>query len=164
MKNATAQLVVDPLFRRGVFFFRGGIREHVLENLFSPKDLFRKQVKTGKEERVNHEIANESKKQIDRKLTLEWYASLVEYCPPRWVAFLCPPWPQGFLLSSKGRRCEVMEVYTSGFAGHPGGYFIDCESALGVMTGWRTLLEYQAVGFSSRVRRVFVEQCLWFQN
>jgi hypothetical protein len=31
---------------------------------------------------VNHEIANESKKQIDRKLTLEWYASLVEYCPP----------------------------------------------------------------------------------
>jgi hypothetical protein len=31
---------------------------------------------------VNHEIANEIKKQIDRKLTLEWYASLVECCPP----------------------------------------------------------------------------------
>jgi hypothetical protein len=43
-------------------------------------------------------------------------------------------------------------VYVSGFAGHPGGYFIDCESALGVMTGWRTLLEYQTVGFSSRMR------------
>jgi hypothetical protein len=41
-----------------------------------------------------------------------------------------------------------MEVYTSGFAGHPGGYFIDCEGALGVMTGWRTLLEYQTAGFS----------------
>jgi hypothetical protein len=45
-----------------------------------------------------------------------------------------------------------------------GGYFIDYESALGVMTGWRTLLEYQAAGFSSRMRRVFIEQCLWFPN
>jgi hypothetical protein len=48
--------------------------------------------------------------------------------------------------------------------GTQGGYFIDCESALGVMTGWRTLLEYQATGFSSRMRRVFIEQCLWFPN
>jgi hypothetical protein len=28
------------------------------------------------------------------------------------------------------------------------------------MTGWRALLEYQAAGFSSRMRRVFIEQCL----
>jgi hypothetical protein len=40
-----------------------------------------------------------------------------------------------------------MEVYASGFAGYQGGYFIDCESALGVMTGWCALLEYQAAGF-----------------
>jgi hypothetical protein len=40
-----------------------------------------------------------------------------------------------------------MEVYASGFAGYQGGYLIDRESALGVMTGWRALLEYQAVGF-----------------
>jgi hypothetical protein len=33
--------------------------------------------------------------------------------------------------------------------GTQGDYFIDYESALGVMTGWRTLLEYQAAGFSS---------------
>jgi hypothetical protein len=33
--------------------------------------------------------------------------------------------------------------------GIPTGYFIDWESALGVMTGWRALLEYQAAGFSS---------------
>jgi hypothetical protein len=58
----------------------------------------------------------------------------------------------------------VMEEFTNGFAGHPGGYFIDCESALGVMTGWRTLLGYQATRFSSRMRRVFIEQCLWFPN
>jgi hypothetical protein len=70
----------------------------------------------------------------------------------------------GFSPVEQWRRCEVMEVYASGFAGHPGGYFIDCESALGVMTGWRTILEYQAAGFSSRMRRVFIKQCLWFPN
>jgi hypothetical protein len=63
----------------------------------------------------------------------------------------------GFFFWSRGRRCEVMEVYASGFAGHQGGYFIDCESALGVMTGWRALLEYQVAGFSSRMRRVFIK-------
>jgi hypothetical protein len=35
-----------------------------------------------KAERGKHEIANESNKQIDKKLTLEWYASLEKYCPP----------------------------------------------------------------------------------
>jgi hypothetical protein len=47
MPNTVAQLVVYPLFRRGVLFFRGGVGEDVLGNLFSSKDLFRKQVKTG---------------------------------------------------------------------------------------------------------------------
>jgi hypothetical protein len=55
-------------------------------------------------------------------------------------------------------------VYASGFAGHQGGYFISYESALGVMTGWRALLEYQAAEFSLRMRRVFIEQCLWIPN
>jgi hypothetical protein len=31
--------------------------------------------------------------------------------------------------------------------GTQGGYFIDCESALGVMTGWRTLLNTKRQGF-----------------
>jgi hypothetical protein len=48
MPNAVAQLVVDPLFQCGVFFFKGGIGEDVIGNLFSSKDFFRKQVKTGK--------------------------------------------------------------------------------------------------------------------
>jgi hypothetical protein len=30
----------------------------------------------------------------------------------------------GFLPLEQGRRCEVMEVYASGFAEHQGGYFI----------------------------------------
>jgi hypothetical protein len=55
--------------------------------------------------------------------------------------FPCPPWPWSFFLwRSMVRRREVMEVYASGFAEHQGGYFISCESALGVMTGWRTLM------------------------
>jgi hypothetical protein len=45
----------------------------------------------------------------------------------------------GFFPLEQGRRCEVMEVYASGFAEHQGGYFISSEDALGVMTGWRTL-------------------------
>jgi hypothetical protein len=42
MPNAAVQLVIDPLFRRGIFFFKGGIRGDVLERFFSPKDFFRK--------------------------------------------------------------------------------------------------------------------------
>jgi hypothetical protein len=45
MPDATAQLVVGLLLRRGVFFFSRGIREDVLKNLFSSKDLFWEQVK-----------------------------------------------------------------------------------------------------------------------
>jgi hypothetical protein len=47
MPNAAAQLVIDPLFWRGVLFFKGGDRGDVLRRFFSPKDLFRKQIKAG---------------------------------------------------------------------------------------------------------------------
>jgi hypothetical protein len=50
MPNAAAQLVVRPLFRCGVFSFSGGIREDVLGNFFSSKDLLREHVKTENEE------------------------------------------------------------------------------------------------------------------
>jgi hypothetical protein len=44
MPDATEQLVVGFLFRRGIFFFSRGIREDVLRNLFSSKDFFWEQV------------------------------------------------------------------------------------------------------------------------
>jgi hypothetical protein len=47
MPNAAAQLVIDPLFRRGVLFFKGGVRGDVLGRFLSPKDFFRKQIKAG---------------------------------------------------------------------------------------------------------------------
>jgi hypothetical protein len=47
MTNVAAQLVVDPLFRRGVLFFKGGIRGDVLGHFFNPKDFFREQIKAG---------------------------------------------------------------------------------------------------------------------
>jgi hypothetical protein len=37
--------VIDPLFWCGVLFFKGGVRGDVLGRFFSPKDLFRKQIK-----------------------------------------------------------------------------------------------------------------------
>jgi hypothetical protein len=82
MPNAAAQLVVGPLFRCGVFFFSGRIREDVLGNLFSSKDLLREQVKAGNKEGWIMRLQSRAKERIDRKLTLEWYASLVERCPP----------------------------------------------------------------------------------
>jgi hypothetical protein len=44
MPDATAQLMVGPLFRRGVFFFSRGVRKDVLGNLFNSKDFLWKQV------------------------------------------------------------------------------------------------------------------------
>jgi hypothetical protein len=63
MSDATAQLVVCLLFRRGVFFFSRGIREDVLRNLFSSKDFLWEQVEAENKRKVNHEIAIESKRE-----------------------------------------------------------------------------------------------------
>jgi hypothetical protein len=54
MTNAAAQPVIDPLFWRGVLFFKRGVRGDVLRHFFGPKDFFRKQIKAGeKQEGVN---------------------------------------------------------------------------------------------------------------
>jgi hypothetical protein len=47
MPNAAAQPVIDPLFWRGVLFFKGGVRGDVLRRFFGPKDFFRKQINAG---------------------------------------------------------------------------------------------------------------------
>jgi hypothetical protein len=47
MPNVAAQLVIDPLFWRGVLFFKGGVRGNVLRRFFGPKDFFRKHIKAG---------------------------------------------------------------------------------------------------------------------
>jgi hypothetical protein len=47
MPNAAAQLVTDPLFWRGILFFKGGVRGNVLRRFFGPKDFFKKQIKAG---------------------------------------------------------------------------------------------------------------------
>jgi hypothetical protein len=62
MPDATAQLVVGLLFRRGVFYFTRGIREDVLRNLFSSKNFLWDKVKAEKQRKVNHEIAIKSKR------------------------------------------------------------------------------------------------------
>jgi hypothetical protein len=45
MPDATTQLVGGLLFRHGIFFISRGIREDVLGNFFSSKDLLWVQVK-----------------------------------------------------------------------------------------------------------------------
>jgi hypothetical protein len=45
MPNAVGQLVIDPLFWRGVLFFKRGVRGDVLRRFFGPKYFFRKQIK-----------------------------------------------------------------------------------------------------------------------
>jgi hypothetical protein len=58
-----------------------------------------------------------------------------------------------------------MEVYASGFAEHQGGYFISCENAMGVMTGWRTLMGIpNGRVFSLNAKGFFIEQCSWLSN
>jgi hypothetical protein len=70
-----------------------------------------------------------------------------------------------FLWRNKERRREVIEVYASGFAEHQGGYFISRESALGVMTGWRTLMGIpNGRVFSPNAKGFFIEQCSWLSN
>jgi hypothetical protein len=54
--------VVGLLFQRGVFFFSREIREDVLGNLFSSKDLLWEQVEAEKQRKVDHEIAVASKR------------------------------------------------------------------------------------------------------
>jgi hypothetical protein len=55
-------------------------------------------------------------------------------------------------------------VYAIGFAEHQGGYFISCESALGVMTGRRTLMGIPNGRVLPECEGFFIEQCSWIPN
>jgi hypothetical protein len=58
MPNAAAQLMVGPLFRRGILCFEGRIGGDVLRHIFGPDDFFGEQIKAGRgqEENMKHEI------------------------------------------------------------------------------------------------------------
>jgi hypothetical protein len=62
MPNAAAQLMVGPLFKRGILCFEGGIGGDVLRHIFGPDDFFREQIKAGrgKEEKMKREIMRKS--------------------------------------------------------------------------------------------------------
>jgi hypothetical protein len=49
--DAAAQLMVGPLFRRGILCFDGGIGGDVLRHIFGPDDFFGKQIKAAEDER-----------------------------------------------------------------------------------------------------------------
>jgi hypothetical protein len=62
MPNAAVQLMVGPLFRRGILCFERGIGGDVLRHIFGPDDFFREQIEAGrgKEENMKHEIMREN--------------------------------------------------------------------------------------------------------
>jgi hypothetical protein len=88
--NAAAQLMVGPLFRRGILCFEGGIGGDVLRHIFGPDDFFGKQIKVerGQEENMRRKIMRENEEQIKKELTSESYASLMGRSPG--VAYPCP--------------------------------------------------------------------------
>jgi hypothetical protein len=51
MPNATTQLVIGPLLRRGVFFFIRGVGKDVFRNFFGTENILRQQVKAEIKER-----------------------------------------------------------------------------------------------------------------
>jgi hypothetical protein len=51
MPNATTQLVVGPLLRRGVFFFSRGVGKDVFRNFFGTENILQQQVKAEIKER-----------------------------------------------------------------------------------------------------------------
>jgi hypothetical protein len=90
---------------------------------------------------MNHEIAIKIKrKEWEEKITLEWFASLVEAVLLTWCFPLVRHGFGGFFWRRKTRGSEMMEVCTSGFAEHRRSYFISSGNASGVMTGRRALM------------------------
>jgi hypothetical protein len=74
--------VIDPLFRRGVLFFKGGVRGNVLGRFFSPKDFFRKQIKAGeKQEGVNMRLQVRARDRLKENSlsnsTLLWWGAVL---------------------------------------------------------------------------------------
>jgi hypothetical protein len=49
--DAAAQLMVGPLFRRGILYFERRIGGDVLRHIFGPDDFFGEQIKAEKDER-----------------------------------------------------------------------------------------------------------------
>jgi hypothetical protein len=98
-----------------------------------------------KTRRGKHEIANESKKQITHSWMVRFFGGMLSSSmgcfPMSAMALGFSPLSKGKKMWSDGGVCEWI-CRASQRA------ILLNESALGVMTGWRTLLGYQKAGFS----------------
>jgi hypothetical protein len=85
MSDATAQLVVGLLFRRGVFFFSRGIQEDVLRNLFSSKDFLWEKVEAENKRRCIMGLQSRARERIEKESLLSngsllwWGAALLDW-------------------------------------------------------------------------------------
>jgi hypothetical protein len=88
MSDATVQLVVGLLFWRGVFFFSRGIKEDVLGNFFSSKDLLWEQIKAENKRRWIMRLQLRAKERIEKENLLSncsllwWGAALLDWFFP----------------------------------------------------------------------------------
>jgi hypothetical protein len=62
----------------------------------------RSRLKSKKDE--SRDCNQNQEKGIRRKITLEWFASLMGSCSPRVAVSPCPPWPWGFFLEEEDER------------------------------------------------------------
>jgi hypothetical protein len=83
MPNAAVQLVVDPLFWRGILCFKGGVGGDVHRHFFGPKDFFGKQIKAGgKQVEMNMKLHTKARNRLKENSlsngTLLWGAVLLD--------------------------------------------------------------------------------------
>jgi hypothetical protein len=81
MSDATAQLVVGLLFRRGVFFISRGIKEDVLGNFFSSKDLLWEKIMARNKRRWIMRLQLRAKERIEKE-------NLLSNCSLLWWVLL----------------------------------------------------------------------------
>jgi hypothetical protein len=82
MPNTAAQLVVDPLFWRGVLCFKGGVGGDVLRSFFGPKDFFGKKIKArGKQVGMNMKLHTKARSRLKGNSlsngALHWWGAIL---------------------------------------------------------------------------------------
>jgi hypothetical protein len=67
MPNAAAQLVVDPLLRRGIFFCSRGVGKDVFRNFFGAENILRQQVEAEIKKDESRDCSQDREKGMRRR-------------------------------------------------------------------------------------------------
>jgi hypothetical protein len=99
-------------------------------------------------------LQSRARERIDRKLTLEWYTSLVDLCLHWWVAFPCSHWPWDFFLWTRGEDVRWWKCMRVGLQ----------STKWAILLAKRTHWEWWLVGVHNENtrRRGFLSECYGF--